>query len=178
MLRVVLIAKRWQHVAHGVSRGLRAEYRPEPRSGDSERQTSAVAASPLRKRTTSITRRLAAHTKTRRHKDRIMTTHAPSPRQLRVFVALCAIILSHLLSSAADPLAASKAQLDLPEARADSEAHEIVAMGLLTVTEPRSRAESRLRVIRLTTRSGATGYGDYLDFSRPAENEEEHWHVW
>ena len=49
----------------------------------------------------------------------------------------------------------------------------IVAMDLLTVAEPRSQAESRLRVIRLTTRSGAMGYGDYLDFGLPAENEEE-----
>ena len=59
------------------------------------------------------------------------------------------------------------------EAKAASEPDEIVAMDLLTVKEPGSEAESRLRVIRLTTRSGATGYGDYLDFGLPAENEEE-----
>ncbi len=46
-------------------------------------------------------------------------------------------------------------------------------MDLLTVKQPGSQAESRLRVIRLTTRSGATGYGDYLDFDFSAENEEE-----
>ena len=63
--------------------------------------------------------------------------------------------------------------LNLPEALADSESDEIVALDLLTVREPRSQAESRLRVIRLTTRSGATGYGDYLDSGLPAENEEE-----
>ncbi len=63
--------------------------------------------------------------------------------------------------------------LNLQEARADSESDEIVAFDLLTVKEPGSQAESRLRVIRLTTRSGASGYGDYLDFGLPAENEEE-----
>ena len=63
--------------------------------------------------------------------------------------------------------------LNLPEALADSASDEIVAMDLLTVKEPRSQAESRLQVIRLTTRSGATGYGDYLDFGLPARNEEE-----
>ena len=63
--------------------------------------------------------------------------------------------------------------LNLQEARADSESDEIVAMDLLTVKEPRSQAESRLRVIRLTTRSGTKGYGDYLDFGLPARNEEE-----
>ena len=52
-------------------------------------------------------------------------------------------------------------------------ADEIVAMDLLTVKEPKSEAESRLRVIRLTTRGGSTGYGDYLDYGLPAENEEE-----
>ena len=62
--------------------------------------------------------------------------------------------------------------LNLQEARAASE-DDIVAMDLLTVKEPKSQAESRLRVIRLTTRSGATGYGDYLDFGLPAENAEE-----
>ncbi len=63
--------------------------------------------------------------------------------------------------------------LNLPEALADSRPDEIVAVDLLTVKEPRSQAESRLRVIRLTTRSGAKGYGDYLDFGLPAEDEEE-----
>ena len=57
--------------------------------------------------------------------------------------------------------------------REASESDEIVAMDLLTVKEPRSQAESRLRIIRLTTRSGATGYGDYLDYGQPAENAEE-----
>ena len=59
------------------------------------------------------------------------------------------------------------------EAQTASDPDEIVAADLLTVKEPRSEAESRLRVIRLTTRSGATGYGDYLDFGLPAEHEEE-----
>ena len=63
--------------------------------------------------------------------------------------------------------------LNLPEVLADSESDEIVALDLLTVREPESQAESRLRVIRLTTRSGTTGYGDYLDVGLPAENEEE-----
>ena len=63
--------------------------------------------------------------------------------------------------------------LNLQEARADSESDEIVAVDLLTVREPRSQAESRLRVIRLTTRSGTQGYGDYLAFGLPAEDEEE-----
>ena len=63
--------------------------------------------------------------------------------------------------------------LILQEALAESKPDEIVAMDLLTVKEPGSQAESRLRVIRLTTRSGKTGYGDYLDFGLPAENEEE-----
>jgi len=63
--------------------------------------------------------------------------------------------------------------LNLPEALADSGPDEIVAVDLLTVREPGSQAESRLRVIRLTTRSGTQGYGDYLDFGLPAENAEE-----
>ena len=49
---------------------------------------------------------------------------------------------------------------------------EIVAMDLLIVKQPGSPAESRLRVIRLTTRSGATGYGDYFEYGLPAKNEE------
>ena len=56
---------------------------------------------------------------------------------------------------------------------AESEPKEIISADLLTVVEPGSEAESRLRVIRLTTRSGAMGYGDYLDFGLPSENEEE-----
>ena len=63
--------------------------------------------------------------------------------------------------------------LNLQEAHADSESDEIVAVDLLTVREPRSQAESRLRVIRLTTRSGTQGYGDYIAFGLPAEEEEE-----
>ena len=54
-----------------------------------------------------------------------------------------------------------------------SKPDEIVAMDLLTVREPRSEAESRLRVIRLTTHGGSTGYGDYLEFGLPAKEEEE-----
>ena len=63
--------------------------------------------------------------------------------------------------------------LNLQEALADSEPDKIVVVDLLTVKEPRSQAESRLRVIRLATRSGAKGYGDYLDFGLPAQNAEE-----
>ena len=59
------------------------------------------------------------------------------------------------------------------EAQAASTPDKIVAADLLTVKEPGSQAESRLRVIRLTTQSGATGYGDYLDFGLPTENEVE-----
>jgi len=59
------------------------------------------------------------------------------------------------------------------EGQADSSLDEIVAIDLLTVKEPRSQAESRLRVIRLTTRGGSTGYGDYLDYGLPAKDEEE-----
>ena len=50
---------------------------------------------------------------------------------------------------------------------------QIVAADLLTVKEPKSEAESRLRVIRLTTRGGSAGYGDYLDYGLPAEDAEE-----
>ena len=63
--------------------------------------------------------------------------------------------------------------LQVQEARAESEPDEIVAADLLTVRGPKSAAESRLRVIRLTTRRGATGYGDYLDYGLPAENADE-----
>ena len=59
------------------------------------------------------------------------------------------------------------------EAQAESKPDEIVAADLLTVQEPKSEAESRLRVIRLTTRDGSTGFGDYLDFGLPTENAEE-----
>ena len=50
--------------------------------------------------------------------------------------------------------------LNLQEALADSEPGKIVVVDLLTVKEPKSEAESRLRVIRLTTEGGSTGYGD------------------
>ena len=63
--------------------------------------------------------------------------------------------------------------LKLPEARAESGSDKIVAMDLLTVKEPKSEAESRLRVIRLTTRDGSMGYGDYLEFGLSAKEEEE-----
>ena len=63
--------------------------------------------------------------------------------------------------------------LNLPKAFAESDPNEIVAVDLLTVKEPRSEAESRLQVIRLTTRGGSTGYGDYLDYGLPAENADE-----
>ena len=63
--------------------------------------------------------------------------------------------------------------LPLQQTRAESESDEIVAADLLTAKQPKSQAESRLRVIRLTTRSGATGYGDYLEFGLPAKNEKE-----
>ena len=59
------------------------------------------------------------------------------------------------------------------EAQEDSSPDEIVAADLLTVKEPKSEAESRLRVLRLKTRGGSTGYGDYLEFGLPAENEKE-----
>jgi len=63
--------------------------------------------------------------------------------------------------------------LNLQEVRAASEPDEIVAMDLLTVKDPSSQAESRLRVIRLTTRNGTTGYGDYIDYGLPAKDVEE-----
>jgi L-alanine-DL-glutamate epimerase-like enolase superfamily enzyme len=63
--------------------------------------------------------------------------------------------------------------MNLEAALAESEPDKIVALELLTVKEPRSQAQSQLRVIRLTTRSGTTGYGDYLDFGLPAKDEEE-----
>tara|TARA_B100001094_G_scaffold8806_1_gene7940 strand:+ start:477 stop:1778 length:1302 start_codon:yes stop_codon:yes gene_type:complete len=63
--------------------------------------------------------------------------------------------------------------LNLSEVHAVSKSDEIVAADLLTVREPKSEAESRLRVIRLTTRDGSLGYGDYLEFGLPAKEEEE-----
>ena len=65
--------------------------------------------------------------------------------------------------------------LNLPaqEALAAPKPDEIVAADLLTVKEPKSEAETRLRVIRLTTRDGSTGYGDYLDYGLPTEDAEE-----
>ena len=63
--------------------------------------------------------------------------------------------------------------LGCAKAQADSEPDKIVAADLLTVKEPKSEVESRLRVIRLTTRGRATGYGDYLDYGLPAEDAEE-----
>lgn len=59
------------------------------------------------------------------------------------------------------------------KAQTASDPDEIVAVDLLTVAEPTSEAESRLRVLRLKTRGGSTGYGDYLEFGLPAENEKE-----
>ena len=56
---------------------------------------------------------------------------------------------------------------------ADSGPREIIAADLLTVAEPSSEAESRLRVIRLMTGDGSTGYGDYLEFGLSAKEEEE-----
>ena len=63
--------------------------------------------------------------------------------------------------------------LNLPDVHAVSKSDEIVAADLLTVKKPKSEAESRLRVIRLTTRDGSMGYGDYLEFGLPAKEEEE-----
>ena len=61
----------------------------------------------------------------------------------------------------------------LPKVHAESKPDEIVAVDLLTLKEPQSEAESRLRVIRLTTRDGSAGYGDYLEFGLPAKEEDE-----
>ena len=63
--------------------------------------------------------------------------------------------------------------LNLLKAFAESERDEIEAADLLTVKEPKTETESRLRVIRLTTRDGSMGYGDYLEFGLPAQEEEE-----
>jgi len=63
--------------------------------------------------------------------------------------------------------------LHLPDVHAEPKSGEIVAADLLTVRKPKSEAESRLRVIRLITRDGSMGYGDYLEFGFPAKEEEE-----
>jgi L-alanine-DL-glutamate epimerase-like enolase superfamily enzyme len=63
--------------------------------------------------------------------------------------------------------------LHLPDVHAEPKSGEIVAADLLTVRKPKSEAESRLRVIRLITRDGSMGYGDYLEFGLPAKEEEE-----
>ena len=63
--------------------------------------------------------------------------------------------------------------LHLPDVHAEPKSGEIVAADLLTVRKPKSEAESRLRVIRLITRDGSMGYGDYLEFGPPAKEEEE-----
>ena len=63
--------------------------------------------------------------------------------------------------------------LNLPDVHAEPKSGEILAADLLTVRKPKSEAESRLRVIRLTTRDGSMGYGDYLEFGLPAKEEEE-----
>ena len=63
--------------------------------------------------------------------------------------------------------------LNLSDVHAEPKSGEIVAADLLTVRKPKSEAESRLRVIRLTTRDGSMGYGDYLEFGLPAEEEGE-----
>ncbi len=69
--------------------------------------------------------------------------------------------------------ALSLLNLQAQQAQAESKSDQIVAADLLTVKEPKSEAETRLRVIRLTTRDGSTGYGDYLDYGLPAEDAEE-----
>ena len=56
---------------------------------------------------------------------------------------------------------------------AESGPHEIIAADLLTVAEPSSEAESRLRVIRLMTGDGSMGYGDDLEFGLSAKEEDE-----
>lgn len=63
--------------------------------------------------------------------------------------------------------------LHLPDVHAEPKSGEIVAADLLTVRKPKSETESRLRVIRLITRDGSMGYGDYLEFGLPAKEEEE-----
>ena len=63
--------------------------------------------------------------------------------------------------------------LNLSDVHAEPKSGEIVAADLLTVRKPKSEAESRLRVIRLTTRDGSMGYGDYLEFGLPAEEDGE-----
>ena len=56
---------------------------------------------------------------------------------------------------------------------AELDPHEIIAADLLSVAEPNTEAESRLRVIRLMTHDGSMGYGDYLEFGLSAKEEEE-----
>ncbi len=63
--------------------------------------------------------------------------------------------------------------LNLPDVHAELKSSEIIAADLLTVRKPKSEAESRLRVIRLITRDGSMGYGDYLELGLPAKEEEE-----
>ena len=63
--------------------------------------------------------------------------------------------------------------LHLPDVHAEPKSGEIVAADLLTVRKPKSEAESRLRVIRLITRDGSMGYGDYLEFGLSGKDEEE-----
>ena len=63
--------------------------------------------------------------------------------------------------------------LHMPDVHAEPKSGEIVAADLLTVRKPKSETESRLRVIRLITRDGSMGYGDYLEFGPPAKEEEE-----
>ena len=81
-------------------------------------------------------------------------------------MTICKILACYLILGWGISLGCGKVQ-------AKSSLDEIVAVDLLTVREPTSEAESRLRVIRLKTRGGSTGYGDYLEFGLPAENEEE-----
>lgn len=69
--------------------------------------------------------------------------------------------------------ALSLLNLQAQEALTEAKPDQIVTADLLTVKVPKSEAESRLRVIRLTTRDGSTGYGDYLDYGLPAEDAEE-----
>ena len=63
--------------------------------------------------------------------------------------------------------------LNLSDVHAEPKSDEIVSADLLTVRKPKSEAESRLRVIRLATRDGSMGYGDYLEFGLLAKEEEE-----
>ena len=51
-----------------------------------------------------------------------------------------------------------------------AEPDPIVEAGLLVVKNPRNPAEARLRVLKLTTRAGVCGYGDFLDFGLSPED--------